>query len=177
MTRKRKVYSYLLSSVAPAVIAAASMATTNPALAACTGPGTQTSQGGTPQTQCLAAVTLGPNPLRSFDISWVADDLGWYLLADRSNAGIDLINIHTTSFLGTYKGAAPGSPCAAATPPCKFAGVLPGSSTVAVNNNISGPDGVTSPGIWVYAGAGDSTLKVIDLRLLPPNGIVQSITT
>jgi hypothetical protein len=40
------VYSYLLSTVAPAVIAAASMATTSPALAQCTGPGTQTSQGG-----------------------------------------------------------------------------------------------------------------------------------
>jgi hypothetical protein len=46
-----------------------------------------------------------------------------------------------------------------------------------VNNNISGPDGVTSHGIWVYAGDGDSTLKVIDLRLFPPNGIVQSIST
>jgi hypothetical protein len=46
-----------------------------------------------------------------------------------------------------------------------------------VNNNISGPDGVTSHGIWIYAGDGDSTLKVIDLRLSPPNGIVQTIST
>jgi hypothetical protein len=46
-----------------------------------------------------------------------------------------------------------------------------------VNNNISGPDGVTSHGVWIYAGDGDSTLKVIDLRLFPPNGIVQSIST
>jgi hypothetical protein len=46
-----------------------------------------------------------------------------------------------------------------------------------VNNNISGPDGVTSHGIWIYAGDGDSTLKVIDLRQAPPNGIVQSVST
>jgi hypothetical protein len=46
-----------------------------------------------------------------------------------------------------------------------------------VNNNISGPDGVASHGIWIYAGDGDSTLKVIDLRLVPPNGIVQSVST
>jgi hypothetical protein len=46
-----------------------------------------------------------------------------------------------------------------------------------VDNNHSGPDGVTSHGIWIYAGDGDSTLKVIDLRLFPPNGIVQSIST
>jgi hypothetical protein len=46
-----------------------------------------------------------------------------------------------------------------------------------VNNNISGPDGVASHGTWIYAGDGDSTLKVIDLHLFPPNGIVQSIST
>jgi hypothetical protein len=33
-----------------------------------------------------------------------------------------------------------------------------------VNNSISGPDGVTSHGRWLYAGDGDSTLKVIDLN-------------
>jgi hypothetical protein len=46
-----------------------------------------------------------------------------------------------------------------------------------VNNNVSGPDGVTSHGIWIYAGDGNSTLKVIDLRQFPPNGIVQSVST
>ena len=46
-----------------------------------------------------------------------------------------------------------------------------------MNNNISGPDGVTQFGFWVYAGDGDSTLKVIDLNPFPPNGIVQSIST
>jgi hypothetical protein len=40
MTRKSMVRSFLLSTVAPAVIAAASMATTSPALAQCARPGT-----------------------------------------------------------------------------------------------------------------------------------------
>ena len=181
MTRKCKVYSYLLSTVAPAVIAAASMATTSPALAQCAGPGTKTSQGGTPQTTCVAAIPIPGNPLRSFDISWVADDLGYYMLGDRSNAGIDLIHIGNTAFVGTYSGPAAGSGCTEPPPAppgtaCKFAGVLPGG-TNPVNNNISGPDGVTSHGIWIYAGDGNSTLKVIDLRQTPPNGIVQSIST
>src|SRR6516165_8093146 len=189
MTRgKRKVRSFLLSTVAPAVIAVASIATTSPALAqgvppGCTGPGTKTSQGGTPQTTCLAVVHLGPNPLRSFDISWVARDIepGWFFLADRSNAGIAIVNADNLQFLGTYTANATGAPAA------KFTGVRCGSSppftcpppptTVAVNNNISGPDGVTSHGVWIYAGDGDSTLKVIDLRVVPPNGIVQSIST
>ena len=33
-----------------------------------------------------------------------------------------------------------------------------------MNNNLSGPDGVAAHGRWVYAGDGDSTLKVIDLN-------------
>jgi hypothetical protein len=32
-----------------------------------------------------------------------------------------------------------------------------------VNNDISGPDGVVTHGRWLYAGDGDSTLKVFDL--------------
>ena len=126
MTRKCKLYSYLLSTVAPAVIAVASMATTSPAQAqgvppGCTGPGTKTSQGGTPQTTCLAVVHLGPTPLRSFDISWVARDIepGWYMLADRSNAGIDLINASNLAFVGTYSAGDP-TMC----PGCKFTGVV-----------------------------------------------------
>src|SRR6516164_11142927 len=148
MTRgKRKVRSFLLSTVAPAVIAAASMAMISPALAqgvppGCTGPGTKTSEGKTPQTTCLAVVHLGPTPLRSFDISWLARDIepGWYLLADRSNAGIAIVNANNLQFLGTYSAAAPGAPAA------KFTGVVcgapgiivPCSTTVAVNNNLSG---------------------------------------
>src|SRR5262249_47543274 len=49
-------------------------------------------------------------------------------------------------------------------------------SPPAVNNNLSGPDGVTSHGRWLYAGDGNSTLKVIDLNNLV-NPIQQSIPT
>jgi hypothetical protein len=126
-------------------------------------------------------VHLGPTPLRSFDISWVARDIepGWYLLADRSNAGIAIVNANDLAFPGTYSAAATGAPAAKFTGAVCTVGttVVPCSTTVAVNNNVSGPDGVTSHGIWVYAGDGDSTLKVIDLRQFPPNGIVQSIST
>src|SRR6516164_11755116 len=136
MTRKCKLYSYLLSTVAPAVIAVASMAMTNPALAqgvppGCTGPGTKTSEGGTPQTTCLAVVHLGAAPLRSFDISWVARDIepGWYLLADRSNAGIDIINADNLGFLGTYSKTGDPTNC----PGCKFTGQVCTAGGVVVN--------------------------------------------
>src|SRR5262249_40364239 len=42
--------------------------------------------------------------------------------------------------------------------------------------NVSGPDGVTSHGRWLYAGDGDSTLKVFDLKSAS-NAAVNTIST
>ena len=102
MTRAKVVTitrsAYFLSTVALALSVAALLTATSPALAVCTGPGTQTSQGGTPQTTCLTAIQIPGNPLRSFDISWVDPGRGTYFLADRSNAGIDVISTYGLTF-------------------------------------------------------------------------------
>src|SRR5258707_12686392 len=60
----------------------------------CTGPGAPT----TTQTKCLTAVQIPGNPLRSFDISFVNPDRAEYYLADRSNAGIDIIDTQHNTF-------------------------------------------------------------------------------
>lgn len=136
-----------------------------PAGATCTGPGAPTDT----QTKCLTAVPIPGNPLRSFDISFVNPDRGEYYLADRSNAGIDIIDTQSN----TFKRRLPG-----------FVGVAlnPGSVTPAnpfgtVNNNLSGPDGVVSHGRWLYAGDGNSTLKVFDLNAPPMVALKASIAT
>jgi len=121
----------------------------------CTGPGAPA----TAQTQCLTAVAIPGNPIRSFDISWVNPHRGEYYLAERSNAGIVVIDTRTLTWKRTIGG---------------FVGIQP--PTGAVNNNISGPDGVTSHGRWLYAGDGNSTLKVIDLDA-SSSPIKQSIPT
>jgi hypothetical protein len=160
----------LLASVAvPALAAAMSLATTTSVQAACSGPSVPNQQ-----TACLTAVTIPGNPLRSFDISWVNPQRGEYYFADRSNASVDVLNTGVPNFQRFITGGAPSC-----TLSCSFQGVKPGgsNSTIAVNNNISGPDGVTSHGKWVYAGDGDSTLKVIDLSIPGPNAIVQSYST
>src|SRR5213078_4735729 len=75
---------------------------------------------------------------------------GEYYLADRSNAAIDIIDTrHLTfkRFLGQGL----------------FVGAKLNGAGTAVNNDISGPDGVVTHGRWLYAGDGDSTLKVFDL--------------
>jgi hypothetical protein len=154
-----RVRAYLVSTVAPAVIGAASLVTTNPALAACAGPGAPT----TTETKCLTAIIIPGNPLTSFDISFVNPDRKEYYLADRSNKGIDIISTQPLTFLRTIGG---------------FVGVVLNKAGTAVDNNHSGPDGVTSHGRWLYAGDGDSTLKVIDLSPSSSNNpIKQTIST
>jgi hypothetical protein len=111
----------------------------------CTGPGAPT----TTETKCLTAVQIPGNPLRSFDISWVNPGRAEYYLGDRSNKGVDIIDTTSNAFKRTIGG---------------FIGVVINPKTGAVDNNHSGPDGVTSHGRWLYAGDGDSTLKVIDLN-------------
>jgi hypothetical protein len=60
----------------------------------CTGPGAPT----TTQTKCLTAVQIPGKPLRSFDISFVSPDRAAYYLADRSNAGIDIVDTQHHTF-------------------------------------------------------------------------------
>lgn len=125
------------------------------ALAACTGPGAPT----TTETRCMTAIEIPGNPLRSYDISWVDSKRGEYYLGDRSNSGIDVIDTKTLKFKRTIGG---------------FVGAkLRANGNV--DNQHSGPDGVVSHGRWLYAGDGDSTLKVIDLDSSPP--IKASIST
>ena len=144
----------LAACLATALLGATAL---TPAQAApCQGPGAPT----TTQTRCLTAVAIPGNPIRTFDISWVDSQRGLYFLSDRSNSGVDIIDTRTLKFVRTVGG---------------FSGVALLASG-AVDNNHSGPDGVVNHGRWVYAGNGDSTLKVIDLDSASPS-IVQSVST
>lgn len=102
----------------------------------------------------IALVTIPGAPLNSFDISWVDRSSQTYYLADRSNKGIDIINARNSTFVARIGG---------------FVGFT-GS------NETSGPDGVVivHPRHELWAGDGDSTVKVIDLET---RQIVQSIST
>jgi hypothetical protein len=133
-----------------------SLATTGAFAAPCTGPGAPANT----QTKCLTAVQIPGNPLRSFDISWVNPDRAEMYFADRSNAGVQVIDTQHLTWKRNLGG---------------FVGIILNGAG-AVNNNLSGPDGVTSHGRWLYAGDGNSTLKVFDLNS-PSNVSVASIST
>jgi len=116
----------------------------------------------TTQTKCVTAVIIPGNPLRSFDISFVNRDRDEYYFSDRSNAAIDVIDTETLKFKRFLGG---------------FVGIVLNSKTGAVDNAHSGPDGVTVHGRWVYAGDGNSTLKIFDLQAPPALALKNSIST
>lgn len=114
--------------------------------AQCQGPGAPNNT----ETRCVKAISVGT--LTSFDISWVDPERGLYFLADRDNKGVDIISTATNTLIGRASG---------------FVGISP------KGRNHSGPDGVVSHGRWLYAGDGDSTLKVFDISN-PANPILKT---
>ncbi|MBV9653392.1 MAG: hypothetical protein JOZ42_02385 [Acetobacteraceae bacterium] len=98
--------------------------------------------------QLVKTIDVGGNGLGVFDISFVDPSLGLYVLADRTNASIDFVDTTNNTFLGRIGG---------------FVGVVHNPDGTA-NNSLSGPDGVLiADRRVVWAGDGDSTVKVIDL--------------
>ncbi len=154
MTRKLSLILFLLLVAVVPVLTMGALT----ASAACQGPGAPT----TTQTKCVTGILIPGKPLQSYDISFVDPDRAEYYLADRSNAGVDVIDTRTLKFKRTIGG---------------FVGVVFNQAGTAVDNNHSGPDGVVNHGRWLYAGDGDSTLKVIDLDAPPASAIKQNLTT
>jgi len=115
----------------------------------------------TTQTQCVTAIAIPGNPLRSFDISFVNPDRAQFYFADRSNAAIQVIHTGSLKWQRSLGG---------------FVGIRLNTNGT-VNNNISGPDGVASHGRWVYGGDGDSTLKVFDIDGNPATALKQVVPT
>src|SRR5258705_6992941 len=80
-----------------AMLAAPALVGAGTAYAACTGPGAPADT----ETRCLTAVIIPGKPLQSYDISWVNPHRAEYYLGDRSNGGIDIIDIRTLTFKRT----------------------------------------------------------------------------
>lgn len=83
--------------------------------------------------------------LANFDISYIDPATGRYYLADRSNKAIDVFDTAADAYVGRV-----GS----------FVGTVMKDGKV--DNDTSGPDGVVAFGQEIWAGDGDSTVKVID---------------
>jgi WD40 repeat protein len=105
-----------------------------------------------PDYRLVQMIVIPDRPLASYDISFVDPRTNTYYLADRSNARVDIFDAKNNRWVGSVGG---------------FAGFTG-------NDDTSGPDGVAADGNRLYAGNGDSTLKVIDLDSLT---IINSVNT
>jgi hypothetical protein len=103
-------------------------------------------------------IDVGGKGLGAFDISFVDPKTGLYVLSDRTNASIDFFSAQDDTFIGRVGG---------------FVGVTLVNGVA--NNGLSGPDGVVIVGgKEVWAGDGDSTVKVIDIATFK---VVDTIST
>jgi hypothetical protein len=143
-----------------AAFGAISLGVCGAAFGACQGPGAPSNT----ETKCLTAVQIPGKALRSYDISWVNPHRAEYYLADRSNSAIDVIDTQHLKFK-RFVGKD------------LFVGVKLNAAGTAVDNDHSGPDGVVTHGRWLYAGDGDSTLKVFDLDAPDRSALKQTIST
>jgi hypothetical protein len=113
----------------------------------------------------IGTIAVPGNPLTSFDISWVDPVTELYFLADRSNKAVDIFDAANLTFVGRIDGFAGFT----ASPP----GVTP--VPAGTGTSFAGPDGVVSTAAdEVWAGDGDSTIKVLDLSTY---AIVATIST
>ena len=105
----------------------------------------------------IATISVPGEKLTSWDISFVDQASQRYFLADQSNRAVDIFDTKENRFVGRVAG---------------FIGAVIENGKP--NHDKSGPDGVLAFGDQVWAGDGDSTLKVIDLKTMK---ITDTITT
>lgn len=102
----------------------------------------------------LTTISIPGAPIDNFDISYVDPATQTFYFSDRTNAGVNVINMQDNSFVGRIGG---------------FVGVRG-------KNSVSGPNGIVlvpeQKELWVADG--DSTVKVVDLQ---SKSVVASIPT
>lgn len=120
----------------------------------------QNNRSGDEQLVLAKTVDVGGKGLGAFDISFDDPRIELYILADRTNGSVDMLDTDQGAFIGRIGTICPsGNPA----PHFCFQGVVLNANGTA-NNSLSGPDGdivVDHKEIW--AGDGDSRIKVIDL--------------
>src|SRR5215469_14437075 len=114
-------------------------------------------EAGTTKLKQIGTISNPAGPIDGFDISVVDQSTQRYYLADRSNKSVDVFDAKTDKFLGSVGG---------------FVGVTMKNGKP--DNETSGPDGVVVVGNQVWAGDGDSTVKIIDIKTMK---VVETIST
>ena len=112
---------------------------------------------GTTKLKQIGTMSNPAGPIDNFDIGFVDQTTQRYYLADRSNKSVDVYDAKTDKFIASTQG---------------FVGVTMKNGKP--DNDTSGPDGVVVIGNQIWAGDGDSTIKIIDIKSMK---VVETIST
>lgn len=153
----RRLLLAATASIAAASLAAGAAQAQGPGLDSGTGPSPSSSE---TSYSRIATIQVPGKPLTSFDFTAVDPVLPLYYLTDRSNAGLDIIETLTNTFVTRIGG---------------FIGSRNDPVTDLPNPDLSGPAAVQPVGIGeLWVSDGDSTVKVVDLF---SQSIVATIST
>ncbi len=97
------------------------------------------------ELQAVGTIDIPGDAMKAFDISYVDQSDGRYYFADRSNKSVDIIDTAHDRYVDRIGG---------------FVGVVLKDGKP--NNDMSGPDGVIVAEHQVWAGDGDSHVKIFD---------------
>jgi DNA-binding beta-propeller fold protein YncE len=109
------------------------------------------------ELESVASIAIPGATLTNFDISFIDQASQRYYFADRSNKSIDVFDVRTDRFIARVEG---------------FVGVHLKNGKP--HGDTSGPDGVLSTGSEIWAGDGNSTVKVIDATTLQVRAVLQT---
>jgi DNA-binding beta-propeller fold protein YncE len=107
---------------------------------------------GAAELKQIGALKVPGTPLDGYDISFVDQSTNRYYLADRTNKGVDIFDVNSGEMIDR----------------------LPGFVGQQKSNDTSGPNGVLVIGNELWAGDGDSTVKIFDLTT---KKLIQTVST
>ena len=112
-----------------------------------------------------------PGPYWSIDVGEVDQNTGLYYLADKTNCGVDVFDAKANAYLTTIGPAKSPPTFATVNGTCASIG-SPFAGNVGKGSS-SGPNGIVLIGATkLYAGDGNSTIKVIDVNLRKVTGTI-----
>jgi DNA-binding beta-propeller fold protein YncE len=106
---------------------------------------------GAAELKKIGEIAVPGEKLVSFDISYIDQKTQRYYFADRSNKSIDIFDVMTDKYVGRVAG---------------MVGPVMKKDGTCCNNDKSGPDGVLATSDEIWAGDGDSTIKIFDNKTM-----------
>lgn len=99
----------------------------------------------------IGEIAIPGEPLASFDISYVDQKSQHYFLSDHNNKGVDIFDAKTDTYIGRVD---------------DMVGPVMKKDGTCCDSDRSGPAGVFATATEIWAGDGDSTVKIFDIKTM-----------